>query len=241
MTLTEIILLIIASGSFLMSVIVLLKLRKISESKVEIISLPKSIAIEPKPIRLSEPININPDPIIKTPDLVAKTIEAQSTKIEQLEKQISLYKRPTTGVSLKWSPPREDKSAYLLILLNDFPEQIYNITTSVESTYQKCTSIYSQSQNCEPQKSIDIFFLPAIWADNNSEPTIFRDEFIKLWLESKLKPIEITVQYTRTPTINDNYETAKIFFTRDNLTKHLKTSIQTAKTRLTVVQPLKKS
>ena len=228
MTLTEIVLLIIASGSLLISAVVLFKLRKISDSK----SSDQRLGVLPNTQRLKE--DISPSPL-------AKTIEAQSSKIEQLEKQISLYKRPTTGVSLKWAFPREDKSAYLLVLLNDFPEPIYNIVISVESIYQKCTSIYSQSQKCDPQKSIDIFFLPAIWADNNSEPTIFRDEFIKLWLESKLKPIEITIQYTRTPTINDNYETAKIFFTRDNLTKHLKTSIQTAKTRLTVVQPLKKS
>jgi len=227
MTLTEIVLLIIASGSLLISAVVLFKLRKISDSK----SSDQRLGVLPNTQRLKE--DISPSPL-------TKTIEAQSTKIEQLEKQISLYKRPTTGINLKWAPPREDKSAYLLALLNDFPEQIYNIAISVEPIYQKCTSIYSESQKCDPQKSIDIFFLPAIWADNNSEPTVLRDEFIKLWLDNKLKPIEIIVQYTRTPTINDNYETAKIFFTRDNLTKHLKTSIQTAKTRLTVVQPLKK-
>jgi len=232
MTLTEIVLLIIASGSLLMSAVVLFKLRKISDSK----SSDQRLGVLPNTQRLKEDTtlssNISP---------LAKTVEAQSVKIDELEKQISLYKRPTTGINLKWAPPREDKSAYLLVLLNDFPEQIYNIVVSMDPTYQKCTSIHSQFQKCDPQKSIDIFFLPAIWADNNSEPTIFRDEFIKLWLDNKLKPIEIIIQYTRTPTINDNYETAKIFFTRDNLTKHLKTSIQTAKTRLTVVQPLKKS
>jgi hypothetical protein len=221
MTVTEIILLIIASTSLGTSGVVLFKLRKIFDAKSD-----QRLGILPS--RLKEDVPL------------AKTVEAQSMKITELEKQVSLYKRPTTGINLKWAAPREDKSAYLLGLLNDFPEQIYNVTVSIEPIYQKCTSIYSQSQKCDPQKSIDIFFLPAIWADNNSEPTVPRDEFIKLWLDNKLKPIEIIVQYTRTPTINDNYETAKIFFTRDNLTKHLKTSIQTAKTRLTVVQPLKK-
>lgn len=231
MSTTEIILFIIASISLVVSVLALLKLHKTTRANNLQGLTPNQVsATLIKTLQQSESV---PSQASTT---LAKTLEQQSTKIDELEKQISLYKRPTTGVVLKWANPREDKSAYLLTLFNDFPESIHNITIEVDSIYQTCTGIHCQEERCDFQKSINIFFLPAIFGENNTEPTIFRDEFIKIWLENKLKPIEIIVKYTRGPTISDNYETAKIYFTRDNLTKHLKIAIQSAKTRLTIVQ-----
>lgn len=217
MTTTEIVLLTIVFISLIVSAFTLFKLHRTKGSNLQ---------------------GLAPSQVSNT---LAKTLAQQSTKIDELEKQISLYKKPTTGITLKWASPREDKSAYLLALFNDFPETIHNIAVSIDPIYAACTSLHSQTERCESQKSVNLFFLPAIFGENNSEPAIFREEFIKLWLENKLKPIEITVKYTRDPTINDNYETAKIYFTRDNLTRHLRTAIQSAKTRLTIVQtPAKK-
>jgi len=215
LTTIETLLFIIASISLVVSVVVLFKLNK---TKSNLISAPTQGLIPNQSATL------------------VKTLEQQSTKIDELEKQISIYKKPSTGVTLQWASPREDKSAYLLTLFNDFPQTIHNIGVVIEQTYSSCASVYSQVTRCESQKSINLFFLPAILGASDSDTSVFRDEFIKIWLENKLKPVEITVRYTQGPTVNDNYETVKIYFTRDDATKHLKTAIQNAKTRLTVVQ-----
>lgn len=162
-------------------------------------------------------------------------------KIEFLEKELKQYRRPSTGVTIRWSAPREDKSSYLLKLNNDLPDAIHNVSVSIEEQYKECATIHSKADSCPSQKSLSIFLLPGIWANNSSEPTTARSKFIDIWLENKLKPIKITVKYTKSPDFTDSVQILEAYFTKDNLTNHFKSAIQSSKTRLTLVSVPKKS
>ena len=170
----------------------------------------------------------------RTPVTLTKVVEQQATKIDQLQKEVETFKRKSTGVSIRWDQPREDKAAYRMIIYNDLPERIFNISVTSEESYKETMTLYCDNATCDTQKHINAFFLPGIWAVKSEDTPIARQKFCEIWLKKKLEPIKFTVKYTKTPTEQD-YEVLDLYFAPDNLTKHFRSSLQTSKLHLSVV------
>jgi hypothetical protein len=143
------------------------------------------------------------------------------------------------GIIVNWNPSREDSSAYTLELYNDTAEQIFNIEAQIELPYRSCSKISWNQDRCESQKSMVIFLVPGGWSDpslSGQKPTD-RAHFLNIWLENKLKPIRLTILYTKTPN-RSNFETIEVVFKKEQLTNHLKTRLRSlkAKSNLALVE-----
>lgn len=156
-----------------------------------------------------------------------KTVDQLVTKNIELEKKIEKYQRPYVGLILNWEPCREDKAAYLLKIYNDSSETIYNISIEFDSRYTDCSGLFIKRDICEPEKSLNLFFIPGGWTDLNSEESN-REKFTKVWVQNNLEPIKFTVKYTKTP-LKDNFLTGEINFTTEQLSKHLERKISNHK------------
>ena len=165
---------------------------------------------------------------------LARTIQQQALQIDTLEKELKNFKRKNTGINLRWAKPRNDKAAYLLLVHNDSSETIYNIECEIEEAYKSCCTIYSETSTCNTRESVHFFFLPGTWARNIAEEAVGRQQFVDAWLSNKMQPVKFTVTYSSNPSSNEK-ETLEIFFTRDNLSEHLKKVIVQSKTHLSIV------
>ena len=157
-----------------------------------------------------------------------KIIEKQIQQIVSLEKQLAQYKREGQGIVAKWAPPREDKSAYMLIIYNDTPERIFNVSISIDPKYQSCCKVFLKQDECPPNKPINAFFIPGGWHDGVGGKNESND-FAEIWLQNQLEDITFVITYNLGPTESDDAKTISIQFSRRNLTKHLKNSIRAAK------------
>lgn len=142
---------------------------------------------------------------------VSKTVEAQTTKITQLEKQINLYKREGTGVVVEWASTRSDKSSYLLSICNDTAEKIFNLEARIDPRYQMCSKLFWKANQIESQKAISIFFVPGGWTDTQTDTQVDRGTFLRTWLANNLEPIKFTIMYTESPS-RSNFKFAEILF-----------------------------
>jgi hypothetical protein len=182
-----------------------------------------------------------PDELSQIPTTLTKVVEKQAQEIDSLSKQLDTFKRKSTGVNVKWDKSREDKAAYRIIIYNDSPERIFNISVEIDQAYREVSTLYSDNATCDAEKHINAFFLPGIWAVKNTDSTIGRQKFCEAWLQNKLEPIKFVIRYTKTPSLDQDYQEISLYFATDNLTKHLKTSLQALKSHpLTLVSKSEK-
>jgi hypothetical protein len=191
------------------------------------VSIPSNVAESP----IATPIV--PTVILES---VEKIVENQASKIKELEEKIQLYKREDVGVVAEWASPREDKSAYLLNIYNDTAERIFNVQVEIEPLYRNLCKLYGKEDKCDPQKSINAFFVPGGWSDPSisGQKPVDRADFVKTWTDNNFLPIKFNVTYTKTPS-RQNYEMFEVSFTIENTTKHLKSRLIAKKPILTSV------
>jgi hypothetical protein len=176
-----------------------------------------------------------PKPLLSSSDLIQDKLKNEfEAKISQLEEQLALYKRQGTGVVLTWLATKEDSMAYVLEIYNDTPDKIFNIQVHIDPTYQQCANIFGIFDKCDPQKSIEISFVPGGWITNpkNAE-NINRNNFLELWLQEKLKPIKFTVMYTITPRKQD-FKILEVDFKKEQAARHMKTRLQQLKSKVSL-------
>ena len=179
--------------------------------------------------------NSNSGTLGRAPVALTKVVEQQAGKIDQLQKEVETFKRKTTGVTIKWDKAREDKAAYRMIVYNDLPERVFNVSVEIDEAYREVMTLYCDNSTCDAQKHINAFFLPGAWAVKTDEAPIARQRFCEIWLKNKLEPIKFIVKYTKSPTLERGYERLELYFATDNLTKHFRSSLQASKLHLSVV------
>ena len=171
-----------------------------------------------------------------TADALVKIVDDQKKRMTDLERQINKHESINQIVAVRWAPPREDKSAYRLIVYNDTPDTIFNLKMSIESDYRPYSKIYLQEDEVNKNKTTSAFFIPGGWMNPTElkEKRTSTADFADIWLQNRLQPIQFVISWTSGIDATENIHILKIDFTRKNLTSHLKESIRAAK-RLRIV------
>lgn len=159
---------------------------------------------------------------------VSKTVEAQTAKILELEKQLGLYARERSGVVGEWAKTRVDRSAHLLSVYNDTPDRIFNVKVTISPEYQAYSKVFHKANKIDSQKALNVFFVPGGWNAANTATPIDRSQFLRCWLDQKLKPIIFTVMYTETPS-RINFKSIEVPFKKEQLTEPMKRRLELLK------------
>lgn len=114
-----------------------------------------------------------------------------ASKLEDIEKQMDAYKRPRTGLLARWTPPKEDESAYTLSIYNDTNQRVFNVDIIIPKQYKALCQTYVAANFIDPDSWLEISMIPK------------RQEFAQLWFAESFKPVMFNVQYTEVPSFEN--------------------------------------